>query len=148
MTSMTSGAPPGEKQNGRPFAPDGRPNADTSTSANNTTNSVARGLVDEQLIRLAQQLVEDIGNRAAADKAAFEQTYRLGFESGIEVGRRQLEAEILADEERFRTHMSSITRMRSHAELEALRWGPDGRERFGDPRPGDHQGGPVSWEAK
>lgn len=26
------------------------------------------------------------------------------------------------------------------AELEALRWGPGGREHFGDPRPGDYPG--------
>ena len=26
------------------------------------------------------------------------------------------------------------------AELELLRWGPGGRERFGDPRPGDYRG--------
>jgi hypothetical protein len=28
----------------------------------------------------------------------------------------------------------------SHAELEERRWGPDGRARFGDPRPGDFPG--------
>lgn len=28
----------------------------------------------------------------------------------------------------------------SHAELERRRWGPGGREHFGDPRPGDFQG--------
>jgi hypothetical protein len=28
----------------------------------------------------------------------------------------------------------------SHAELERRRWGPGGRDRFGDPRPGDYQG--------
>ena len=28
----------------------------------------------------------------------------------------------------------------SHAELEERRWGPGGREHFGDPRPGDYRG--------
>jgi len=28
---------------------------------------------------------------------------------------------------------------------EAARWGPGGRARFADPRPGDYRGGPVSW---
>ena len=28
---------------------------------------------------------------------------------------------------------------------EQERWGPGGREHYGDPRPGDHQGGPVTW---
>ncbi len=34
----------------------------------------------------------------------------------------------------------------THAELELRRWGPGGREHFGDQRPGDYMGGPVpSW---
>ncbi|WP_345433797.1 hypothetical protein [Actinoallomurus vinaceus] len=36
--------------------------------------------------------------------------------------------------------------MRSHAELEALRWGPGGREHFGDPRPGDFEGFGAEYE--
>jgi hypothetical protein len=31
------------------------------------------------------------------------------------------------------------------AELELRRWGPGGREHFGDPRPDDYTGGPVDW---
>lgn len=32
------------------------------------------------------------------------------------------------------------------ARLELLRWGPGGREHFGDPRPGGYAGGPVpAW---
>lgn len=34
---------------------------------------------------------------------------------------------------------------KTQAELETARWGPGGREHFGDPRPGDHPGGPVKW---
>ena len=34
---------------------------------------------------------------------------------------------------------------KTQAELEELRWGPGGREHFGDPRPGDYKGGPVKW---
>jgi hypothetical protein len=30
------------------------------------------------------------------------------------------------------------------AAADETRWGPGGRERFGGPRPGDHQGGPVA----
>lgn len=29
------------------------------------------------------------------------------------------------------------------ARLDIARWGPDGRERFADPRPGEYTGGPV-----
>jgi len=36
----------------------------------------------------------------------------------------------------------------THAELEFLRWGPSGRARFGDPRPGDYMGGRVDWQPK
>ena len=32
-----------------------------------------------------------------------------------------------------------------HSELEERRWGPGGREHFGDPRPDDYKGGPVKW---
>jgi hypothetical protein len=33
-----------------------------------------------------------------------------------------------------------------HGDLEILRWGPGGREHFGDPRPGDYMGGPMpAW---
>jgi len=34
---------------------------------------------------------------------------------------------------------------KTQAELEELRWGPAGREHFGDPRPADYMGGPVKW---
>lgn len=30
--------------------------------------------------------------------------------------------------------------------LDQARWGPGGRGRFADPRPGDYPGGPVPWE--
>jgi hypothetical protein len=33
----------------------------------------------------------------------------------------------------------------AHAQLEFLRWGPDGRCAFGAPKPTDYQGGPVAW---
>lgn len=92
-------------------------------------------------------LVDAIGDQAAADSAAFKQAYKLGYEAGAVVGRTQLSNEILTEEKRFARHMSTITRMLSHAELEERRWGPGGREHFGDPRPGDYMGGPVDWDA-
>lgn len=33
------------------------------------------------------------------------------------------------------------------AQAEVARWGPLGRGRFGDPRPGDYTGGPVRWDS-
>lgn len=109
-----SGAPPGtEKRNGRPLATGTRSNAQLSTS---TTISLAH------LVAEAQRLVAQISNQAAAADAAFRDAYRLGYTAGVEVGRQQLGNEILAEEARFSAHMSTITRMRAHADLEALRY--------------------------
>jgi hypothetical protein len=64
--------------------------------------------------------------------------YAIGHAVGVEEGRR-LEAR-----ERDRA-WGAIARPiarggPSHSEIELERWGPGGRERFGDPRPGDFKG--------
>lgn len=134
MASPQTGAPPG-KQNGRPHG--GRP--EDAPSSNTNTHSLT------ELVAVAQRLVEQIGDQAAAAEAEFRMAYKLGYESGLVVGRQQLGHEILREEERFGRHMSTITRMRSYDEQERIRW--DGRrEDFSDPRPGDYQGGTVDWE--
>jgi hypothetical protein len=64
--------------------------------------------------------------------------YRLGYAIGVEEGRR-LEA---AERDRaWNAVARPIARGGiTHAELERRRYGPGGRERFGDPRPGDYTG--------
>lgn len=83
-------------------------------------------VIDERLLMSAAELVAAIGDQAARDNESWNAGYRYAarmfFNLGIEVGRQQLGNEILAEEARFSAHMSTITRMRSHAELEALRY--------------------------
>jgi hypothetical protein len=62
--------------------------------------------------------------------------YQAGHADGYQAGYRQAEADRAA-------MWNQITRPAagpSHAELEERRWGPGGRARFGDPRPGDFPG--------
>jgi hypothetical protein len=53
-----------------------------------------------------------------------------------EAGRRDAEAEMAAQWSR----VTAVVRGPDLDELEARRWGPGGRARFGDPRPGDFPG--------
>ncbi len=93
----------------------------------------------EDLVRILQELVDTVTERAEADVAAFREAYALGFAAGREVGRSRLEYE-LAEVERHRRHIMGLP---AYAELEARRW--DGRrEDFGAPRPGDFPGAAVS----
>jgi hypothetical protein len=64
-----------------------------------------------------------------AEQAAYRAGYAAEQRAGYERGARQLEAEWPA--------VIRALAGPSLAELELLRWGPGGRERFGDPRPGD-----------
>ena len=65
------------------------------------------------------------------------QMYEAGRRDGYEAGRRDAEADMA----RFWAEAArQVTRGVSHAELEQRRWGPGGRARFADPRPGDFRG--------
>ena len=63
--------------------------------------------------------------------------YQAGHGDGYQAGYRQAEADQAA-------RWNQVTRTAvdgpSHAELEERRWGPGGRARFADPRPGDFPG--------
>lgn len=64
------------------------------------------------------------------------------YERGLEDGYAQGAAEE-AGEQAEAWHEVADPASRSgpsHAELEERRWGPGGREHFGDPRPGDYRG--------
>jgi hypothetical protein len=76
---------------------------------------------------------------AAAELAEAEERYRrqLGREM-FAAGRRSAEAEMA---ERWnRIAAPAVRGGPDQAELEARRWGPGGRARFADPRPGDFPG--------
>jgi hypothetical protein len=95
----------------------------------------------EDLIRVAADLLDRIATRAETDEAAFREAYRLGFESGVLVGRRQLDEELSAADRHRAAHVTEIAVRPAHTELEHIRWdGP--RADFGRPRPGDFPGMP------
>jgi hypothetical protein len=74
--------------------------------------------------------------RQLADHAA-----AVAWERGIERGRQLEGAERDASWHRIAVQVATGP---DHPELEIRRWGPGGRARFGDPRPGDYLGGPVA----
>lgn len=118
-TNPRAGAPPG-KQNGRPMPRNGRPNAHSTS----TTQSV----------------------HARADEAAARDWYALGFNAGVTVGRFQLDHELTGQDRRRMAYMHDLSDSPAYAELELRRWGPGGREHFGDPRPGDFKGFGADYE--
>ncbi len=64
--------------------------------------------------------------------------YAIGHALGVDEGRR-LEAD--ERDEAWNRAAQDIARGGvTHSELELRRWGPGGREHFGDPRPGDYRG--------
>jgi hypothetical protein len=93
----------------------------------------------EEQIRLLRLLVDQLARQAVADDAAFRDAYRLGFESGVAVGRQQLGNELTELDRRRVEYVNGVADRSSYAELERQRW--DGRrEDFGRPRPGDFAG--------
>lgn len=83
---------------------------------------------------------------AAAEVAEAETRYRLQFGREMYVaGYRQAEADMAARWDRI---ARAAVRGPSHAEIEERRWGPGGRERFADPRPGDFRGRAAEREAE
>jgi hypothetical protein len=72
--------------------------------------------------------------REKAEREAFQAGRRLGHDEG----RREYEAQ---ETEAWRRILEPFAHDRPFFhELEERRWGPDGREHFGDPRPGDFAG--------
>jgi len=145
--SPASGAPPGEKRDGRPLPRNGHPRNPLITTT--SSKSLQGGPVDERLIRAAAALVNSIADQARRDEEtywrAWKDASRVFFDRGVEVGRQQLGNEIFAEEEKFGRHMSTIRRLPIYAELEARRWGGR-REDFGNPRPGDFKGFGATYE--
>jgi len=74
----------------------------------------------------------------AAELIEAETAYRLQLARQMyQAGHRDAEAEMAA---RWNEIARTATHGPSQADLEAERWGPGGREHFGDPRPGDYPG--------
>ena len=74
----------------------------------------------------------------AAELIEAETAYRLQLAREMyQAGRRDAEAEMAA---RWDQIARPVTHGPAQADLEVERWGPGGREHFGDPRPGDYPG--------
>jgi hypothetical protein len=74
---------------------------------------------------------------------AWREGWRRGHAAGVARGYRQACADMEASWQAIARPVAYGGT--SHADLELLRWGPGGREHFGDPRPGDYAGGPAEW---
>jgi hypothetical protein len=85
------------------------------------------------LLEVSDERDQWLSRLLAAERAA----YQRGVRDGIETGRRLESAERDAEWVRI---ARPAARGLPLAELERRRWGPGGREHFGDPQPGDFQG--------
>ena len=88
----------------------------------------------EEFLALSDE--RDQWGRLCADRERF--AFATGRALGRDEGYRKAHAEMAG---RWAAMARPVARAApSHAELEVRRWGPGGRERFGDPRPGDFPG--------
>ncbi len=76
----------------------------------------------------------------AAELAGYRRGYAEGEAAGYRRGREDEACMWFASLAPARAAARHAARNPGYAELEALRWGPGGREHFGDPRPGDYRG--------
>ena len=109
-------------------------------------DSIRHSVTDatESPIALARAVAEliELSDERDAWQARLGVEYRLGYAIGHALGvdeGRRLEAE--ERDAAWNRIAGPIARGGdSYAELELRRWGPGGREHFGDPRPGDYPG--------
>jgi hypothetical protein len=102
---------------------------------------LARTVSELELTLPVDQLLELSAERDVHHQlrlAAWQEGYRQGYGDGYDAGRRE---EARERDQAWNAIAKPIARGGvTHAELERRRWGPGGREHFGDPRPGDRPG--------
>ena len=81
-----------------------------------------------------------LGRELAAESAGYRRGFADGHRDGYRQGREDEAQDWFASLAPARDAARKCAAGPSYAELERLRWGPDGREHFGDPRPGDYRG--------
>src|SRR5580704_2335592 len=81
----------------------------------------------------AEQIEAETRYRHLLAREMYQAGQRVGFQAGYE----QAAADMAA---RWAQIARPVAHGISHAELEERRWGPGGRARFADPRPGDFPG--------
>lgn len=80
----------------------------------------------------------------AAERAGYDRGRRDGWRDGYRQGREDEAQDWFTSLAPAREAVRLCARGPSYVELERLRWGPGGREHFGDPRPGDYTGGDAA----
>jgi hypothetical protein len=93
------------------------------------------GMSARELLALSDERAAALRLRLLAWREGRREGYAAGYRAGYDRAHRELEAawHEIAD--------PASRRGIPWAELEQRRWGPGGREHFGDPRPGDYLGG-------
>ncbi len=86
------------------------------------------------LVALLPDWETEVAYRRQLCREVARDAWRRGYRAGYERGARVMEATWPA------IVAPVIASRPDHAELELRRWGPGGREHFGDPRPGDYPG--------
>jgi hypothetical protein len=99
--------------------------------------------VSEMPVDVLAGLVPDPAREWAYRRALCREAYDRGWSDAWEAGRREL-LEELARDQRWACPPRGVVESPAHAELEVRRWGAGGRAGFGDRRPGDYGGGPVT----
>lgn len=94
----------------------------------------------ERVVHSIGEVLADIAARSERDRAIFEAAYRAGYAAGHDVGYGRAQAEMERDWKTVAAQVRGYANTPAQAVLEARRWGPGGREHFGDRRPGDFPG--------
>ena len=103
-------------------------------------------MTPDEAIERAGEIEAETAYRSQIARESFEAGAQYGYKRGVEAARGELSAGHAAW---WRGHGQRLIDEPSHAELEERRWGPGGREHFGDPRPGDFPGtGRTAAEAE
>jgi hypothetical protein len=89
----------------------------------------------------ALDLVPDWVREWAYRRVLCSEAWRRGARWGWDAGRRALLEEQAEEQRRAFAPVNLALGGPDQDE----QWGPGGRGHFGDPRPGDYPGGPVSW---
>lgn len=93
-----------------------------------------------ELLALSEERDRQLAWRLEAWREGYRSGYRAGQEAGYRRGRDEENTAWLASLRPARDAALRTSRGPDAAELDRLRWGPGGRERFGERLPGDYLG--------